>query len=367
MSRDDSDIQTKAEGNPSKGFGKRGLSIWFSILIILTFVLIVWGAMVRLTGSGLSIPEWPVINGSLLPPSADADWQEVFKTYYLEIHNTTDPIGPDAMSMSRFKTMFSIEYIHRAIAAIVGIIFIILLVISMIQKNRRKLIGDLMMIALFMLMVQVLLGGIVVKEELKAALVAAHLAAAYLFFALILWSYLKLRFSAGINALPQPSMNKLWLFSTIAAVVLFLQIVSGGLMAGSGAGHILNTYPKMGDVWVPSARVMFSDIYDSFWQNLTENRVLIQFLHRWWIMMVILTIGLMHAFSSKTRLSSRGRLALLGTGIILVFQLLLGIGNLMMKVPVYMSVSHSAVALLLFVCLIRVIFEARFEPEIQST
>jgi heme a synthase len=237
----------------------------------------------------------------------------------------------------------------------------------MVNKSRRKLIGDLMMIALFMLMVQVLLGGIVVKEELKATLVAAHLAAAYLFFALILWSHLKLKYFPDINTLPKPSKSKLWLFSSIAVAVLFLQIVSGGLMAGSGAGHILNTYPKMGDVWVPSAKVMFSDIYDSFWQNLTENRVLIQFLHRWWIMMVILTVGLTHAFSSKIKLSRYGRRALLGTGIILVFQLLLGIGNLMMKVPVYMSVSHSAIALLLFVCLIRVIFEARFEPVGQNT
>jgi hypothetical protein len=42
------------------------------------FVLIFWGAYVRFTGSGLSISEWPVVNGSLLPPSLFGRGNSVF-------------------------------------------------------------------------------------------------------------------------------------------------------------------------------------------------------------------------------------------------------------------------------------------------
>ena len=353
------------ENRLESGFiGRRQITAWFMLLLILTFLLIVWGAFVRLTGSGLSIPEWPIINGSLFPPTSDAGWQEVFKTYYLEVHNITEPTGPDVMPLSRFKTMFAIEYIHRFIAALVGLLFLVLLWFSLRHKNRRKLIGDLMIVAFLMLFIQVLLGGIVVREDLKAFLVAAHLGTAYMFFALMLWGYLKLSLAATVGEIPRTTKgNKLLLFSAIASIALFFQIVSGGLMAGSGAGHILNTFPKMGDAWIPGRALMFSDIYGGLWQNLTENRVLIQFIHRWWLIVVVITVGLMHGFSKNATFSKWGRLAKASAGIILLVQFSFGVGNLMMKVPVYMSVIHSAIALLLFVSLIMVVFEARFEGQ----
>ena len=68
----------------------RAISRLFLALLVVLFILIVWGAYVRLTGSGLSIPEWPIVNGSLLPPTSDSDWQAVYQKYYLEVFNITD-------------------------------------------------------------------------------------------------------------------------------------------------------------------------------------------------------------------------------------------------------------------------------------
>jgi heme a synthase len=329
----------------------------FVALLVVLFLLIVWGAYVRLTGSGLSIPEWPIVNGSLLPPTTDTGWQAVYQKYYLEVFNITNLSGSDIIPLEQFKKMFAIEYIHRFIAALAGIIFLILLWLSLKRKEYRQQIGALMITALVLLFVQILLGGIVVKEELKPDLIAAHLAAAYLFFAGVLWAYLRIgsleeKFSGFFS-------NKFRIFSLVAVTALFFQIVSGGLMAGSGAGHILNTFPKMGTEWLPSGEAIFADAYGGFWDNLGRNPVLIQVIHRWWILAVIVGIGLQHMYRREVVLSARGRKAFLASSILLIVQIVWGIGNLMMKVPVYMSAGHSAIALLFFASLVIVMFEAR--------
>ena len=335
---------------------KKSFINWFLVLVILVFVVVVWGALVRLTGSGLSIPEWPIINGSLLPPLSSGDWLAVYKTYYLEVHDITDITVAGVMPLSEFKTMFAIEYIHRLIAAVVGVLFLVLAIQVWRKKSRRGLIGKIMAAALVLLLLQIILGGIVVREELKAQLVAFHLGAAYLFFAMILWAYLKI---SSPHAARQHSAdsNRVSTAAWIATCVLFLQIISGGLMAGSGAGFMLNTFPKIGDVWVPSLSILFSGAYGGFFANLFQNQVLIQFIHRWWILAVIVAIGFIHAKAMKAGLSPRGRLAILAAGTVLILQLLLGIGNLVMKVPFYMSISHSATALVLFALMVITTFE----------
>jgi len=87
---------------------------------------------------------------------------------------------------------------------------------------------------------------------------------------------------------------------------------------------------------------------------------LIQFIHRWWILAVITAIAFIHAKAMKAGLTSRGKLAVLAAGAVLILQLLLGIGNLVMKVPFFMSISHSATALILFALLIITTFEITF-------
>ena len=58
------------------------------ITLLLVFVLVVWGGVVRLSGSGLAIPDWPLAHGKLVPRPQ---------------HNVL------------------IEYVHRALAGLVGL------------------------------------------------------------------------------------------------------------------------------------------------------------------------------------------------------------------------------------------------------
>ena len=86
---------------------------------MLITMLMLWGGFVRISGSGLSIPDWPLINGSLLPPFSEAGWQAVFDDY-----KHTYPALTDGMSLGTFETQFAIEYFHRFLAALVGIVLL---------------------------------------------------------------------------------------------------------------------------------------------------------------------------------------------------------------------------------------------------
>ncbi len=333
---------------------ERRLASWLLFLSMLINVLMLWGGFVRISGSGLSIPDWPLINGSLLPPFSEAGWQAVFDDY-----KTATPHLTDGMTLGTFETQFAIEYFHRFLAALVGIVFLVLLLKARKLPEVWAVSKKPLLTAAALILVQAILGGMVVKLELAAAVLAIHLATAYIIFAILFWQALKLsRWGEPKRA----GFEKAQRFGKEAIGATLIQVMSGGLVAGTSAGMIMNTWPKVGDHWIPPMSVLWGDWYSPVWANIWQNQILIQFFHRWWAFAVAgLVIHLIFR-AMKIHLSPRGRLALRATGTILVLQILLGIGNLLMKVPPYMAILHLAIAFMLYMVLIIVTHELAYEP-----
>lgn len=335
------------------------LAAWLIFLVLVVFLVIVWGGYVRLTGSGLSIPDWPLINGSFLPPFSDQDWQAVYASYHRELYNISDLTLPIEIPMRRFKTLFAIEYFHRSLAALVGIGFVVIVVKSVRRRQIWGKIRWLIVSAAILLLGQATLGGIVVKQELQAELVAIHLGLAFLFLGLLLWTALYL--SRPKESVRLKKNNGLSLLAWLGGVVFWLQVVWGGLTAGTKAGLIFNSFPKMGDYLIPPFNVLFSPAYGSFLANLFRNQILIQFVHRWWAFVALIFIVALIVKGMYVPLSPRGRLALRLVGSITVFQILWGILNLLLKIPVWISLVHLGTALLIFAFLVIIAHEARYK------
>ncbi len=328
---------------------ERRVASWLILLSALVTVLILWGGIVRLSGSGLSIPDWPLINGSLLPPFSAEGWAAVYHDYA-----TVYPQMVENLSESQFERMFAIEYFHRFLAALVGVIYLAIFVRTRRNPDIWKRIRRPLISGGILLVSQAVLGGIVVKTDLKSISVASHLGLAFLFFALLLWTALGLLREARTN---RTVLSRLPLLAT---GFVWLQIVTGGLVAGTGAGLLLNTWPKIGAYWVPPFHLLWADWYTPAIMNLFENQVLIQFIHRW---LAFVAAGFVIALIVKSiplELSSRGRLAARAAASILVLQVLLGIGNLLMKVPFWMAFAHLATGLLLFTVLLVLTHEIRY-------
>ena len=350
----------KAPTTEAGAAGEVRIAGWLLFLTLLVFVLILWGGVGRLSGSGLSIPDWPLINGSLLPPMSEGDWQAVFTKY-----QATTELGLVPLSIDEFKTLFWIEYSHRFLAVLVGIVFLAVFVSGF--KNifmLRQVVAHLIFAAM-LLIGQALLGGLVVKQELKGELVAAHLGVAFWFFGVLLWTTLKLSRMEG--AIIERSGRKgLVVLAWVATVFIFVQVLSGGLVAGSRAGLVFNTFPRIGDFWIPPGNVLWSSVYQPVWNNIFQNQVLIQFFHRWWAFAAAGLVIWAHVMALKVSTTPRARLAARGTAVFIVLQILLGIGNLMMKAPFGMSLAHLATGLTLFALMVILTYEVRFRYEPQT-
>jgi cytochrome c oxidase assembly protein subunit 15 len=171
----------------------------------------------------------------------------------------------------------------------------------------------------------------------------AHLVAAFLIYAYMFWVALSLLYPRdGQETHP-------WYARTVALTALVsLTIVSGGLVAGLKAGKIYNTFPKMGDYWLPPGMLSLEPL----WRNFLDNLATVQFDHR---LLALSTFGtiLIYWFSIRqaglpVRLG-RAVNAMLHAAIL---QVALGISTLLLFVPTVLAASHQAIGMLLFTVLL---------------
>lgn len=121
---------------------------WFRGLTLVTaisaFALVVIGGIVRVTGSGLGCPDWPLCHGGVLPP---------------------------------WETLAIIEYSHRIVASlIVGPLVVAVVAVAWISFRRERWVVIPATFTLLLLFGQAILGGVTVKTELPGAIVTGHLA-----------------------------------------------------------------------------------------------------------------------------------------------------------------------------------------------
>ncbi|MGI9201212.1 MAG: COX15/CtaA family protein [Woeseiaceae bacterium] len=324
----------------SKNDQNKAIARWLFICCGLVFAMVVLGGVTRLTGSGLSMAEWRPIMG-ILPPLSDAEWQRVFDIYrqtpeFLHVNFDMDVEG--------FKGIFWLEYLHRVLGRLLGFAFSIPLVYFVVRKyiSMRDLPWYVLMLALggaqgFIGKIMVASGQVDAPHVSQYRLVA-HLTAAFLVYAMMFWRALSLR-QGDIKTTSHHWFSRTaWLTALIS-----LTVVSGGFVAGLKAGWIFNTFPKMGDTWLPPG---FAAL-DPFWRNLTENMATVQFNHRLLAIgtfVVIVIYWLRARRANLPRHAEKASTALLHTG---TLQVLLGISTLLLSVPTFLAVSHQAVALVL--------------------
>jgi cytochrome c oxidase assembly protein subunit 15 len=317
------------------------VAIWLLVCCALVFAMVVLGGVTRLTGSGLSMVDWRPITG-VLPPIGDSEWQQVFDMY----RETPEFQKKNShMDVHDFKGIFWLEYLHRLLGRTIGIVFLLpfLFFVWKGYVQKREFPKYALMFVLGGL--QGVLGWYMVKSGLvdnphvSQYRLTAHLIAAFLIYAYMLWVALSLLF-------PRQSTNRHpWYGKTLALTWLItVTVISGGFVAGLKAGRIYNTFPKMGEYWIPP------DFFalEPAWRNFFDNMATVQFDHR---ILAITTFVLIIAYWASLRNTDlpvrirRGVNALLHTA---VLQVALGISTLLLVVPTLLAASHQAVAMLLF-------------------
>lgn len=327
----------------------RMVTTWLYTMCILVALMVVVGGYVRLSRSGLSIVEWNVITG-VAPPLTEQAWQDEFAKYqqspeYQKINQN--------MTLGEYKSIFYVEYVHRLIARLVGLIlalplayFLLRGVIPWRQSGIYLAIAGIFLFQGFMGWFMVA-SGLEDRPSVSHYRLTAHLLTALSLLAICLWTAFNQTYRVTAGRPGQRSRLLPWGLGLMAIVLL--QISYGGLTAGLKAGHASNTWPLMAGYMVPPGLLAF---IEPWWRNLLDSALTVQFVHRWLAFVVLILAFIVYW---RARADSSLRSARIGALVLIALvtvQITLGVSVVLFNVALPLALLHQATAIALFVAAI---------------
>lgn len=316
---------------------RRSIATWLFTCCGLVFVMVIVGAITRLTESGLSMVEWRPLIGAL-PPLNEAEWVRVFELY----KQTPEFINKNAwMTLDDFKNIFFWEWFHRLLGRLIGIAYGLPLLWFAIKRQIPRGFGLPLTGLLILGGLQGYMGwymvqsGLVDQPAVSHYRLAAHLGLAFLIFALLLKTGLHILKTPKIT-LPRGLHVHLW----VGLISLILTIFWGAYTAGLDAGLVYNDgFPKMGGAWLPPEPMPYSPLIINF----LENHAHVQFSHRW---LAILTTLIITSYWFHAKWRGTTNWAINALGIMVLIQFSLGIITLMTHVALPVATLHQGGALI---------------------
>ena len=275
--------------------------LWLLVATCLTtYALIIVGGIVRTTGSGDACPDWPTCHGQLLPP--------------LSGH-------------------VLIEFSHRLLASVVGLLVLAVALAAWRSQRRVPVVFWGALLALALVVVQVVLGGVTVLSDLHSGMVMAHLATASALLAtLLVVTVAALGARAGTAG--GASFRNL---AAVAALAVLALMLSGSYVSGSGAGLAFRDWPLFDGRLMPEG----------------GRLAMIHATHRFAALLV--GLGLAHVTAKAWRTQRANRPLLIGTTLALalyVAQAFVGAANVWTLLQPAASAAHLALAMAIWAILV---------------
>jgi heme o synthase len=259
---------------------------------VAAYLLVLLGGLVRISGSGLACPDWPLCRGHLIPP---------------------------------LEGRVLIEYSHRLVAASVSVLVLATALAAFRVRRSVPYAAPVAALVLILVAVQIVLGGLTVKLALTPSLVALHLGVAMLFLAgLILQAAVAIRPSVAVV----PAAFRRLVAWTAAAT--YVQVLIGGYVGSSAAALACPDLPLCRGVLLPS-----------------DPPASLQMLHRaWGVVVVVLVLATARA-ASRTGVRAVTATAALAAAIAVV-QAAVGALNVLTRLVPIVQGTHLGLAAALF-------------------
>jgi cytochrome c oxidase assembly protein subunit 15 len=193
------------------------------VVVAIAF-LIFYGAMVKSTGSGLSVPDWPNTYGHFM---FSFPWEKMVGGIYW-------------------------EHSHRMIASIVGMLTFVLTIWTY-RVEQRRWVKHLAQAASIAVVAQGALGGLTVLFLLPAWISSSHGTLGQIYFCLVVTLALVTspKWQDDVRRKPDKPSMPLRRIALATTVVIFAQLVIGAIMRHSEAGLAIPDFPKMFGSWIP--------------------------------------------------------------------------------------------------------------------
>jgi len=311
--------------------------------VVLTFLVIVVGAYVRLEDAGLGCPDWPGCYGQLLGVPDEVH----------ELARAEQAFPGKSVDAGRaWKEMF-----HRYLAGMLGLL---IAAIAVIAWRRRAAIGRPPWLASALVLLvafQATLGMWTVTMLLQPAIVTLHLLGGMAIFALLLWLALR---EINPPAAPAAAARALRPWAAAGVAVLVAQIALGGWVSTNYAALACTDIPTCHGEWLPAmdfghAYHVLRDLGVTASGAPLSHEALtaIHWSHRLGAVVTLVCVGFLALWAlCIPRLRTVGAALL----VLLLAQAGLGIANVLLRLPLVLAAAHNAGAALLLAALVMLNF-----------
>ncbi|XP_045499450.1 cytochrome c oxidase assembly protein COX15 homolog [Colias croceus] len=319
----------------------------------MVFTAVVLGGVTRLTESGLSMVTWKLLGEKL--PRTEEEWQAEFEIYKQFPEYKYKNMN---ITLSEFKWIWWMEFAHRSWGRAIGAAMFLPATFFWLRGYLDKAMK--LRVAGYCVLVgaQGLMGWYMVKSGLEDRFqgpcdvprvsqyrLASHLGLAFLLYAGLLSGALRMLRPAPVGALYR-KVKELSALTAVANTVkgmAFITALSGAFVAGLDAGLVYNSFPKMGDHWIPDDILAFSPKL----RNFTENPTTVQFDHRILGTSTLLAATVLWVMSRGKPLSPVARRVANAVGAMAWLQVTLGFLTLLYYVPTPLAATHQSGSLTL--------------------
>lgn len=296
---------------------------------LLTALVILVGAWTRLVDAGLGCPDWPGCYGRLLVPDSE----------HAALRHPDVPLDP-------FKAW--VEMAHRYVASFLGLVVISAVVLGWQLRRRPGYPWRISLALLVVILIQGAFGAFTVTLKLWPQVVTLHLLGGLSVLMLFFWLHLRIRHSWKDRVVGYRSINTLWI---IGLSLLVLQLALGGWVTSNYAGIACLGFPTCNGQWWPTM-----DLSEGFHLTQTvgpnylhgqlhaDARTAIQVVHR--LGALLLGVALLVLWWRYRQLKIVGR-ALAAAICVYALQVALGIANVLLWLPLWLALLHTAGAVAL--------------------
>lgn len=327
-------------------FALRCLSRLTLIATLVTLLVIPLGAYTRLTDAGLGCPDWPGCYGHFVVPNTTEAVRQA------EVKYPATPVVPHKAWA---------EMAHRYLAGTLALLVILISFIAVWVALTRGVSYLFWVLGLFLLILyQATLGMLTVTLKLLPLIVTQHLLGGMCIAALLWVLHLKTRDPLLLDAVTWDTAARIRPWALLGLLLLFLQITLGAWTSTNYASLSCPDFP-----FCQAGRVMDYDFHAAF--NLFSPvgvnyeggvlgevaRMTIQMSHRFGALVLTLYLLALFflVFYRMPRSHALHRIAVFSL-VVLLFQIGLGVSNVLFKLPLAVAVSHNLLAAILLLSMI---------------
>ena len=304
-----------------------GLRKATGLALVLTYVLIVLGAWVRATNSGLSCPDWPTCYGHWVPLPAAI---------------------PDDAGYAYYQVM--LEWVHRLIAGVfLGPLILLIGVLAWYVRRQRARLPLYGVGLVLILLIQASLGGVTVFDRNSPWSVALHLTTALVLFSVLWLIFERSRPAEGdqgqegaVRGIIRPLSMAVWLLALSA-------MASAAMTAKSGASLACASWPLCEGAVIP---------------DLGDPLIRLHIAHRWFA--AATTLGVLALFLLG-RTTPVLKSLVHGALMLILCQVALGAAVILLDVPIWIAVAHQALGVLTFAYITRIMWRCSVDRAASVT